>query len=182
MGCRLASWVLSFIVVVAVTAHAGACGGSGVQERAAPPPSAGDRQGEGEGEGEGACMVDEDCVDGSVCAQDCTDDCDQSRWPNECCTRTCRPVNTPWACEAAGGVVSSSSSCPAGHVVPARPDDWVPANQVSVCCLPERACAALAVRSLCEAYAGCRWALSGEVGPTPNDGECLVDDAVGVEQ
>jgi hypothetical protein len=152
---------------------AGAPGGShdaGPGSDAASDSDAADESGAGEGE---PCNADEDCSGELACVDLCDDSCDQTVWPNPCCTRTCVPSSSPWACEPAGGVaVLAGQACPSGYVAPAVPEDWVTSPSVFDCCLPDHACADLGNRTFCDALPGCVWVLSGRVGLTANDGTC----------
>jgi hypothetical protein len=137
---------------------------------AAPGADTAEESGAGQGE---PCNADEECGGALACVDLCEDWCDQTVWPNPCCTRTCVPSSSPWACEPAGGVaVLAGQACPSGYVAPAVPEDWVTSPSVFDCCLPDHACADLGNRTFCDALPGCVWVLSGLVGLTANDGTC----------
>jgi hypothetical protein len=158
--------------IVAVALVLLACGvGQGPAD-----PAAADAAGEASlGEVGDPCNIDEDCTGDLICADECEDWCDQTVWPNPCCTRGCAPTNAPWACEPAGGVaVADGEGCPAEYVLPTVPEDWVTTPATMQCCLPEHPCGEIGNRTICEAMPHCAWLLSGEVRTTANDGSCAL--------
>ncbi len=130
----------------------------GVQAAEAPPAA---REGD-------SCLIDEDCGGALLCAVDCDDSCDQSQWPNPCCTATCRSPAGPYTCpEEVGLEVREGEACPAHTVAPSVPGDWV--LRGVGCCFYDRC--DWQSRFMCEASSACQWRLTA-APQRPNEGNC----------
>lgn len=103
------------------------------------------------------CAAHPDCPQGQICVQSCTDDCDQTMYPNPCCQRDCVDF-APLSCDAVGG--ACAAECPKGTYTAANPDAWA-CGQPQGCCLPEvEGCAEHLHRFACESQAACVWVLA----------------------
>ena len=127
------------------------------------------------------CNRDEDCGGGGKsCVQQCSDDCDQSQFPNACCQRACVP-REPSACPAtpdglcitAGGSCAAAASPPT-YVAVTNASYWT-CNGGQQCCLRDLRCADIFDRYSCEARSACAWRAKVCAGqcPTPNAGTCV---------
>lgn len=146
-------------------------GSTGAGSTSAGSTSAGSSSGSETG-GVRECAVHPDCPPGQLCAQSCTDDCDQSMYPNPCCQRDCVDF-APLSCEGVGG--GCAAECPKGTYPAANPDAWA-CGQPQGCCLPEvDGCAEHLHRFACESQAACVWVLADceiENCNFPDKGSC----------
>jgi hypothetical protein len=120
--------------------------------------------GSGANQGED-CHDNEDCQEGLSCTVACKDWCDQTVWPNPCCTAYCSE-QLPWACIEGVGVEVSGTDCPSGTVAPLDPAAFATAPG-NTCCM-ENHCEWS--RDVCEVSPVCAWHPDG--GPQPNSGTC----------
>ncbi|MCY0987980.1 hypothetical protein OV203_12650 [Nannocystis sp. ILAH1] len=107
--------------------------------------------------GEGFCQAHDDCRRGEVCVQQCTDDCDQSMFPNPCCERFCTAFS-PLSCEAAGG--TCESPCLRGQYAVANPEVWACDNFGTCCFVEVPFCEEHSDRFMCESKGDCEWVLA----------------------
>lgn len=131
-------------------------GGTSAGSTGAGSTSAGSTSGSETG-GVRECAVHPDCPPGQICVQSCTDDCDQSMYPNPCCQRDCAAL-APLSCQAVGG--ACAAECPKGTYPAANADVWA-CGQPTGCCLPEvEGCAEHLHRFACESQVACVWVLA----------------------
>ncbi|MDC0667096.1 hypothetical protein [Nannocystis radixulma] len=104
-----------------------------------------------------SCQTHDDCRRGEVCTQQCTDDCDQSMFPNPCCERFCTAF-FPLSCEAAAG--TCESPCPQGKYAPANPEVWACDNRETCCLVEVPFCEEHSDRFSCESKGECEWVLA----------------------
>lgn len=140
----------------APTSGASGTEGTGAGSTSAGSTGAGSSSGSETG-GARECAVHPDCPPGQICVQSCTDDCDQSMYPNPCCQRDCAEL-APLSCQAVGG--ACAAECPKGTYPAANPDVWA-CGQPTGCCLPEvEGCAEHLHRFACESQVACVWVLA----------------------
>ncbi len=125
------------------------------------------------------CNHDTDCNVGELCTQDCDDSCDQSLYPNPCCTRACvaEPPEPKWVCGTGDGTACiDSGECPPNAIQSASWGElstWT----CDTCCIPAN-CDAINSRIVCRENVDCIWTPApcsgvGDFCTSPNEGECL---------